>query len=309
MDSIVDSIRIERGDESERKQPTTYTIGTMTRHRPTLCLALMLAVCWSSIALLATPSRAADSYEDDYVREVIEEDQQNYNNHNDYYTTEEDYQKQQQAQAEAEQRRWAEEEQKARDTNDREAADRERRFRADLLTIDDEEQRKLALKQKRKDGRRVRSVLRAAKKEDWYGVIGLRKWSLRIPPRSVNIAGVVKFTVPGITLVGEPTAQDIKKQFRQRAMQVHPDKNRDGRAGEAFVAVQNAAGILSDPSLRSRYDAERKARRSEALDSSKQLAASSLVSVWAVVQKVRMVVQTLLGPFFVPVVIVGALII
>ncbi|OEU08798.1 heat shock protein DnaJ, partial [Fragilariopsis cylindrus CCMP1102] len=48
--------------------------------------------------------------------------------------------------------------------------------------------------------------------------------------------------------------RDIRKQFRTRAMQIHPDKNNDGRAQEAFIAVENAASILSDKQQRNIYD-------------------------------------------------------
>lgn len=37
-------------------------------------------------------------------------------------------------------------------------------------------------------------------------------------------------------------------------MAVHPDKNRDGRANEAFIAVENSASILTDKQSSKEYD-------------------------------------------------------
>jgi hypothetical protein len=274
--------------------------------RPTFCWMLVLTAC-----LFATQIRA-NSMEDDYVRQVIEEDQQHYGDHYNDHTQEDDaYHEhdEQQEYVDEEERRRDTEEQAVRDASDRIAADRERKFQAELDRIDDEEQKKMALKQKRIDGRKVRSVLKAAERNDLYKVLGLRNLTLRIPPFHINIAGAVKFTIPGLTILRGATKDEIKKQFRQRAIQIHPDKNRDGRAQEAFVAVQNAASILTDEDQRMRYDAEWKAYKSDKLESHKKLVATSLAAAWAIARKIVMMAQTLLGPFFVPVLIIGALII
>ncbi|KAF2148722.1 DnaJ-domain-containing protein [Myriangium duriaei CBS 260.36] len=59
-------------------------------------------------------------------------------------------------------------------------------------------------------------------------------------------------------LLGVPTnAQeiDIKKAYRKAAIKLHPDKNPDDpEAGARFQAVGEAYQVLSDPSLRKRYD-------------------------------------------------------
>jgi hypothetical protein len=270
---------------------------------------LVLAACLFASSTI--PQIRADRMEDDYVRQVIEEDQQHYGDHYNDHTQEDDHdaynhhRQQEEEYVDEEQRRRDMEEQAAREV----AADRERKFQAELDRIDDQEQKKRALKQKRIDGKTVRSVLKAAERNDLYKVMGLRNLTVRIPPFHINIAGAVRFTIPGFTILKGATKDVIKKQFRQRAMMVHPDKNRDGRAQEAFVAVQNAASILSDEDQRQRYDAEWKASRSSKLESHKQLVATSLAAAWAITRKIVKMVQTLLGPFFVPVLIIGALII
>eukprot|EP00929_Paragymnodinium_shiwhaense_P074192 TRINITY_DN37951_c0_g1_i1.p1 TRINITY_DN37951_c0_g1~~TRINITY_DN37951_c0_g1_i1.p1 ORF type:complete len:342 (-),score=50.92 TRINITY_DN37951_c0_g1_i1:76-1023(-) len=46
----------------------------------------------------------------------------------------------------------------------------------------------------------------------------------------------------------------IKKEFRLRAREVHPDKNSSSLAEEAFKRLQKAYEVLSDSSARTRYD-------------------------------------------------------
>lgn len=248
------------------------------------------------------------------MREVVEEDRQHYN---DYYGEEDgdahnnnndDDEEARDDYVDEEQRRRDEEERAAREAADRIAAERERKFEAELEKITDEEQKKAAMKQKQQDGKRVRSVLKAAQRNDLYQVLGIRNWNLKIPPREVAIGGMIKFTIPGVTLK-ETTDKQIRKQFRTRARQIHPDKNKDGRAEEAFIAVENAASILSDKGKRKEYDDYMKAYRSERLETHRRLVATSVASAVAVTRRVVKVIQTILGPFFVPVLIIAALII
>ena len=263
----------------------------------------MLAVLVAAIAIIAPIQIRASEEEDEYARQVLEENRKQEQEHDNFHNEDSYYEKQEQQRLDAQERA-------AQEAADRKASERERKFENELDNIRDEEQRKLALKQKKKDGRQVRSVLKAAKRNNLYAVMGIHNhFSLKTQPYPINIAGVAKFTIPGITFWKGPTEQQIKKQFRKRAIQIHPDKNKDGRAEEAFVAVQNAASILSDPKLRQQYDAERKLARSEQWNTSKTLASKALVSVWAVLRKMLGVCQKLLGPFFVPVMIIGALII
>lgn len=53
----------------------------------------------------------------------------------------------------------------------------------------------------------------------------------------------------------EATAPEIKKAYRRKAMQTHPDKHPDDpEASAKFQAVGEAYQVLSDPDLRKRYD-------------------------------------------------------
>ena len=274
----------------------------MPTRKSSLCKVLLLLV----VLLVALTTIHADS-DDEYVRQVLEEDKGHYND--DYHTTEEEYQRRQQQQREEYQKRQKQaqeaQERAAQEAADRVANERERKFQAELDQMKDEEAKKAALQQKRKDGRRVRSILKAAKNNNLYGVMGISNIKIQTPEIPINFFNVAKFTIPSLKIWKGPTEQQIKKQFRKRAMQVHPDKNKDGRAQEAFVAVQEAAQVLGDKQARAQYDAYRKENRSQQME----LVTKTLSSALAVLKRMIGVCQTVLGPFFLPVMIIAVLII
>ena len=54
------------------------------------------------------------------------------------------------------------------------------------------------------------------------------------------------------------SADDIKKAFRQKASEFHPDRNSSELAPARFRAVRQAYDVLSDPEQRSDYDDNRR---------------------------------------------------
>jgi curved DNA-binding protein CbpA len=59
-------------------------------------------------------------------------------------------------------------------------------------------------------------------------------------------------------LSSSATLGDIKKAFRQRAAQTHPDRNPSPDAAQRFRAVQEAYELLSDEDKRKTYDENRR---------------------------------------------------
>ncbi len=59
-------------------------------------------------------------------------------------------------------------------------------------------------------------------------------------------------------LASSATLADIKKAFRQRASQYHPDRNTDADAPARFRTVQEAYEVLSDDARRLAYDDNRR---------------------------------------------------
>lgn len=48
--------------------------------------------------------------------------------------------------------------------------------------------------------------------------------------------------------------QEIRRRFRQLALEYHPDKNKDPQAEEKFRSIVEAYEVLTDPEKRRRYD-------------------------------------------------------
>ncbi|CAF1585443.1 unnamed protein product [Adineta ricciae] len=54
----------------------------------------------------------------------------------------------------------------------------------------------------------------------------------------------------------DATDKEIKRRFRQLALQYHPDKNKDPKAEETFRAISEAYDVLIDPKKRQQYNAQ-----------------------------------------------------
>jgi DnaJ-class molecular chaperone len=59
-------------------------------------------------------------------------------------------------------------------------------------------------------------------------------------------------------LKSDATLSDIKKAFRQKASQFHPDRNSDPDAPARFREVQEAYDVLSDNDKRKAFDDNRR---------------------------------------------------
>lgn len=65
------------------------------------------------------------------------------------------------------------------------------------------------------------------------------------------------FTVLGVE--AHATEAELKRAYRQLAVQVHPDKNKHPRAGEAFKVLRAAWDVVSNPETRREYEIKRMA--------------------------------------------------
>jgi flagellar biosynthesis GTPase FlhF len=288
-------------------------------HRSRRCyhlrkVLLLLTVLLSSCTNLA---RAQEAY-DDYVNEVLDEAARDYRDdgyaHSDDATDGMHDQEEKRRQEEEEELHRQEEEmlrrqeEEERIIRERVQTQIEEAFEAELRQMTAENQ-KAARKQKKKDARIVRRVLRAAKKDDHYGVLGLRNIEFRIlaTPHSIKI-GSFEWTIPSISLF-HISAKSIKRAYRDKARLVHPDKNRDGRADLAFLAVDNAASILSDEQLRDEYDEQVRELRGKRNANAKHLVGKAVSGTLGVANQTVSVFRKVLGPFAFPIFILGSLIV
>jgi len=164
---------------------------------------------------------------------------------------------------------------------------REAEYLAELEQIKDEKARKMLKRQKRRDSQIVKRVLRNSENERHYSVLGLKcKWGeIRIGPLSFC----------------KTPSGEIKRAYRKMARLVHPDKNRDGRAGQAFDALENSAALLMDPTKKKFYDLRLTLQREEAFAKAIAMIQNAWLSIRTVFR--------LLGPFAPPILILLALII
>lgn len=206
------------------------------------------------------------------------------------FSTLEDQLRQKEAAAAA--RKASEEEKKQAQLAEQHRLQREAQFEADLAKMN-EEQRKAAKKQKRADAKIVRRILNASRLGKHYSVLGLRNWEIKIGP----------------LVLMKVTSKDIKKAYRNLARSVHPDKNKDGRAEEAFDALEKSAAVLSDDELRTEYDRKIKTIRRKRRRETVQLVMDVSDIIFGNIALVVHLFKRMVGPFSVPLFVIGALII
>jgi hypothetical protein len=256
----------------------------------------------------------SDDYE--YVQAVLEEDEL-YGDDDDASLDELQYKAQQEEilrqRQEVDELRRREEEQRheeenriAREAVEKLQKEKDETFERELKSLN-EQQQKIARKQKKRDSRTVELVLRAARSENYYEVLGLRNWEIRIPPRQVKV-GSFALRIPGFSLFHISTGA-IRKAYRSLSRAVHPDKNRNARAEEAFIAVENAATVLSEEDSRSEYDQTIWEVRRENRRKVLALAKSVVDRMFGASVRAVAILRKILGPFSFPVFLLGLLIV
>jgi curved DNA-binding protein CbpA len=177
------------------------------------------------------------------------------------------------------------------------AKQREEAFEAELAKIRDENLKKKMQRQKQQDAKVVKRVLHNYAKGRHYAVLGFKIVCSMFGEMQV-------FGLPYLKLCSMNTSQ-IKSAYRQSAKLVHPDKNRDGHAAEAFDALEKSASLLLDPVKKKEYDLKLKRQRKELVHSFVTLIDSIRKSVVSFVDVARKV----LGPFATPFLILFAVIV
>jgi hypothetical protein len=247
--------------------------------------------------------------DDDLLHELLEEErrieQERLREAGHQYDDEYLYQQQQEMVYQEERRRQqaeAEEQRLLEQELERIRTQREAAFERELAKMN-EEQQKEALKQKRRDARVVKRILRAARTGNYYRVLGLLNFESTLGPFSIFGYQLGPFTFFRIG------PKDIKKAYRSRAMQTHPDKNRDGRAQEAFFAVEESASVLGDERLRVEYDFSLRYAWIQRRDRVVSIFMMLVNGVRQQISRAVWVFRNLLGPFATPMFIIGCLMI
>jgi hypothetical protein len=295
-----------------------------------LCRILRTPGDASSGMIMLGGARASDTSYDDFVQEVIEEDawrhEEDEYEDEDFIYEEEEPPTPEESYEERLRRKRDEDRLKAQAEEERrQRQEAEEAFNQELDRLAPEQQ-KLMKQKRRKDGKIVQRVLSAWQRQDYYAVLGIRRF---FPEGITLIRGrsrggaanddtvestsppfykiwdiVLRRTWPTWTVLRVRT-RAIQQAYRSRAVQVHPDKNRDPRTSQAFVAVQDAVSILSDPKLRKEYEEERRQHRQAVRQAWKdryhRIVHTTLRPVWKVTHKI-------VGPMTVPIVVIGALV-
>ena len=171
------------------------------------------------------------------------------------------------------------------------AKERDAAFQAEIERARDEKTRKNLKRQKAKDANIVKKILNNGKQGNHYAVLGMRcQWG------EIQL-GPLKFC--------SVKNSEIKRAYRKIAKLVHPDKNRDGLAEQAFDLLEKSSAILLDEKQRKEYDVKLKLQRKDRFQSGVR----TVDDTWNALVKVLTTLKKVLGPFATPIFILTALII
>jgi len=295
-------------------------------------LGVLVALYLGSVLSQQPKHQSADDGDYEFVQEVIEEENEHYGDAYDYdnpYVDERTYQAQQE---ELKKRQRQQEEQQRRIEEQRQEQirnQREQAFEKEIQSMKDEAAKKAAIKQKKRDGKIVKQILRAAEREDHYKVLGLRNWEIGIPSLTIKVLPLSPAALMSIFRKDKETKREkpkekfviktpalrlfhisekkIRKAYRKLSREVHPDRNKDGSAEVAFIALENSASILSDSQLRQRYDEQCRLVRRQQRRYIQHLLSQSIGKVFNILYMVLKGAQRVLGPFSVPALIYGSI--
>ena len=167
------------------------------------------------------------------------------------------------------------------------------------------EQRNKAKKQKLIDAKIVSRIIKYYKSQKYYSVLGITNMEIQLGPYYIFNG---RLTIGPYRLLHIPT-KEIKRIYRNIAKLVHPDKNCDGRAVEAFHALEESAAIVTNDKLRSEYDKRLVALRRHRNEQIRRSIVHICAIVWKKSRVSYQLVKHILGPFVTPILVITALII
>ncbi|GMH69174.1 hypothetical protein TrST_g2298 [Triparma strigata] len=93
------------------------------------------------------------------------------------------------------------------------------------------------------------------------------------------------------------SVKQVKKAYRNMAKRIHPDKNKDSRAEDAFDMLQEAYEILSVPESKKAYDRKLNLQKQSTREDQLSNAQDMAVNAFERSRLMTKIVSTLLGPF------------
>jgi len=151
----------------------------------------------------------------------------------------------------------------------------------------------------------VNKILKASASKKHYAVLGLRNWELSVGPLKCwkLQLGKKPYTIRRLT------TKQIKSKYRTLARLVHPDKNKDGRAEEAFTALEKSAAVLTNEEERREYDRIERKRARQKREEKMRLVSNVVHLIQTNVLLVIRLAKKIMGPFATPILLLGSLMI